>query len=423
MRIRPLLVVFALFAAFALPALAQRPEVAEQPWPNVGFQQVLDATQVIPRMGKTHGEAGDCITDIRNAGDGSNRLFLVERRGGIWILQNGKLLPDPFLDIANLTTMDGERGLLSIAFPPGYKDKGHFYVLYTAAGRPRGNVTLARYQVDPANPNRALPNSAQILFTIPHTTYSNHNGGQLVFSPHDGYLYWGIGDGGAGYDPNNNGQNLNSYLGKLLRIDVEGKPDPGKTYRVPPDNPFVSNPNAKPEIWAFGLRNPWRFSFDPANGDLYIGNVGQDKWEQIYYAPVTSKGGENYGWSILEGSHPTSDRKEPQPQGTSSPIVLPTAEFSHSPPDRFTSITGGYVYRGSAIPAWQGFYFFSDWGNSEVWAMHRDSSGVWQTHQVDNSQSPLVQPPTLGVDEQGNLYSAGFGDGKIYEFIERPTGD
>jgi glucose/arabinose dehydrogenase len=418
------LAALALSVVPALPALAQRPLAADKPWPRVALQVVLDATTTIPTLGHTHGEYGDCIIDIRNAGDGSNRLFLLERQAAIWILQDGKLLPDPFLRLpSNITTMDGERGLLSVAFPPNFKTSQHFYVLYTDNQGPRpGNVTLARYQVDPKNPNHALPDSGQILFSIPHTKYPNHNGGQLVFGP-DGYLYWGIGDGGAGYDPNNNGQNLNAYLGKLLRIDVEGKPDPGKTYRVPPDNPFVNTPNAKPEIWAFGLRNPWRFSFDPLNGDLYIGNVGQDKWEQIYYAPASSKGGENYGWSIYEGTHDTLDTKPPQKPGTSTPIVFPVAEFSHrrSGPDRFVSITGGYVYRGSQYPDWKGVYFFSDWGISQIWALRRDPNGQWERHQVDDNQSPAFHPATFGVDEKGNLYTAGFSDGKIYQLTEAPA--
>ena len=420
MRLLPALTVALLATLAALPALAQRPVATEKPWPHVALQEFFDPTKAIPSLGKTRAprEEGDCIMDLRNAADGSNRLFLVTRKGVIYILQNGKLLPDPLLDISNLTTMDGERGLLSLAFPPNFKTSQHFYVLYTASGRPRGNVTLARYQIDPKNPNRALPDSAQILLTITHTQYSNHNGGQIAFGPNDGDLYWSIGDGGAGYDPNFNAQNLSSYLGKILRLDVEGKPDDGKPYRIPTDNPFLNNPAAKPEIWAIGLRNPFRFSFDSLNGDLYIGNVGQDQWEEIYYTPGTSKGGENYGWSIVEGTHSTvNDAHQKQTPGTTTPITFPVAEFSHKP-QGFISITGGYVYRAAEFPDWKGTYFFSDWIKSQIWALRRDANGQWQTRQVDGPNAPAIHPVSFGTDEKGTLFITSFADGKIYKLIQ-----
>jgi glucose/arabinose dehydrogenase len=424
---RPLLAALALLGFLAVPAVAQRPVTGEKPWPRVDFQEVFDTTKTIPSMGKTRNEGGNCVIYLTNAADGSNRLFVVARNGEIWIAQNNTLLPEPFLDISKLTSMDGERGLLSVAFPPDFKTSGKFYVDYTdGVSRPRGNVTLARYSVDPKNPNRALPDSGQVLLTIPHTKNSNHNGGQLQFGP-DGMLYMSVGDGGAQYDPNNNGQNLDSLLGKILRLDVTAKPDDGLAYHIPATNPFVKTPNARGEVWCFGLRNPWRFSFDSANGDLYIGNVGQDKWEQIYYAPASSKGGENYGWSIYEGNHLTTDDprsgKKTQPQGTPNPIVFPVAEFSHSPPDHFISITGGYVYRADEFPTWKGVYFFSDWGNSQLWALRRDAQGQWHTHQVDDNKSPLAQDASFGVDEKGNIYVASFGDGKVYKLIERATED
>jgi glucose/arabinose dehydrogenase len=422
-------------------AFGQRPETEEKPWPRVGFELVFDGPKNISTLGtnaRMGSEGGDTIIDIRNAGDGSGRLFLVQRIGKIDILQDGKLRPDPFLDISNLTNMRGERGLLSMAFPANYKQKGHFYVYYTDL---QGNPTLARYKTDPANPNRALRDSAEILLTVPHPRYSNHNGGQLQFGP-DGMLYFGIGDGGSARDPNDNGQNLGVLLAKMIRIDVEGPPDPGKPYRVPPDNPFVKNPKARPEIWALGVRNPWRFSFDPANGDMYIANVGQDLWEQIYYAPSTSKGGENYGWSLYEGTH---DMKPEQPLGTSYPITWPVAEFYHYEPYYFKSITGGYVYRGAEYPAWQGIYFFSDWLSSQIWALRRDADGTWQTHLVDASKIELDRlgdsdnatqdttdmaywqhacrgSVTFGTDEKGNLYVSGFYDGNVYRLVERPAG-
>jgi glucose/arabinose dehydrogenase len=377
---------------------------------------VLDGPKFIPGLGHTEWENGDIIMSLANAGDGSNRLFVVERQGRVWILQDGQLLPAPFLDVSNLTTTDLERGLQSIAFPPDYKTTGRFYIFYTAAGQPAGNLTLARYQVDPKNPNRALPGSGQILLSIPHQPYANHNGGGIAFGP-DGMLYWFTGDGGIAKDTFNNGQNLQTLLGKALRLDVEGPPDPGLAYRIPPDNPFVKNPRARPELWAVGLRNPWRFTFDSANGDLYIANVGQEDWESIYYAPGGDPGGENYGWSIYEGTHPM----KPQPAAdTGHGITFPVAEFSHTGDGHFNSIIGGYVYRGAEFPHWRGVYFFSDWMTSQVWALRRDESGLWHTHQVDGGQCPVLQPDTFGQDEKGNLYLAGFADGKLYKLIERP---
>jgi glucose/arabinose dehydrogenase len=411
-----------LLAAFAR---AQHPQLdnsaGEKPWPNVGFVEVFDGTK-IPTLGRTNGESGDVITDMRGAGDGSGRIFLAERLGKILILKDGKLLPDPFLDITPQRT-NSERGMLSIAFPPDYKSKGHFYVYRTDYAN--GDVVIERYKVDPQNPDHALADSAEEILRVTHRTQSNHNGGQLQFGPKDGFLYFGIGDGGAGYDPPLNGQNIGVLLGKMLRIDVESKPDEGKAYHVPTDNPFLHTPGARPEIWAFGVRNPWRWSFDPVNGDMYIGHVGQDHWEQIYYAPGGDKGGENYGWSIIEGTHAIPFAKNTdQPRGPNPKITYPVAEFSHDIPPLFTSITGGYVYRGKEFPDWQGVYFFSDWGNGhgtvlgQIWAMRRDADGNWETHQVDGNVSPLKKCHSFGIDDDGNLYAMSFADGKIYKLVD-----
>jgi glucose/arabinose dehydrogenase len=412
----------ALFVLLACAARAQHPTTqsvsGETSWPRVGFVEFLNGRTYIPSLGRTRGEAGDCFIDMRGAGDGSGRIFLVTRRGVIYIMQNGKFLSEPFLDISAKTTMAGERGLLSMAFPPDYKTKGHFYVYYTDT---TGDVNIVRYKVDPTNPNRALDDSAETILRVTHRRYVNHNGGQLHFG-RDGMLYFGIGDGGLGFDPDLNGQNLGILLGKMLRIDVEGPPDPGKAYHVPADNPFVKTPGALPEIWALGLRNPWRWCFDEANGDMYIANVGQNLWEQIYYAPGTSKGGENYGWSLYEGTH---DLKPDQKMGTPYGITFPVAEFGHIDPPVFISITGGYVYRGKEFPGWQGIYFFSDWGNGgdfgQIWALRRDASGQWQTHQVDDNKSPIEKTDSFGTDDDGNLYALSFGDGKIYKLIELPA--
>ncbi len=411
----------------ASSAIAQRPQMdatgGEKPWPKVGFVEIFDGTK-IPTLGRTNGENGDIITDMRGAGDGSGRIFLSERLGKILILKDGKLLPDPFLDITPQAT-NQERGLLSIEFPPDYKHKGHFYTYRT--DYETGDVIVERYKVDPKNPDHALADSAETILRVEHRWAPNHDGGQLHFGP-DGMLYFGLGDGGGAYDPRLNAQNIGVLLGKMLRIDVEGKPDPGKAYHVPADNPFLKTPGAAPEIWAFGLRNPWRWSFDSANGDMYIGNVGQDHWEQIYYQPGKDKGGENYGWSTIEGTHALlKPENTNQPKGPNPKITFPVAEFSHDAPPIFISITGGYVYRGKEFPSWQGVYFFSDWGNSkkqelgQIWAMRRDADGNWQTHQVDDNLSPLRKCHTFGTDDNGNLYALSFADGKIYKLIELPA--
>jgi glucose/arabinose dehydrogenase len=251
---------------------------------------------------------------ITHAGDGSGRIFIVEQEGRIRILQEGQLLPDPFLDIQERVRCCGEEGLLGLAFPTGYQEKDYFYVYYT---RTDGNNQVSRFHLGPDS-NIADPYSEEELLFLHHPNHSNHNGGQIAFGP-DGSLYIGTGDGGGAGDPANNAQNLESLMGKILRIDVEaahlilenpiylpllngGSVISTGAYRIPADNPFLNKPEAQPEIWAYGLRNPWRFSFDPENGDLYIADVGQREMEEINYQPAASGGGENYGWRILEGN-------------------------------------------------------------------------------------------------------------------------
>jgi len=434
-------------------AQAQRPVAAAKPWPNVGFQEVFDAATFFPSMAKANpppagnGEDGDMFTGLTNAGDGSGRIYLVERVGKIWTVENGKILSEPFLDLTSLTNYfpaNSERGLLSLAFSPDYKNDHTFYVYYTSAASGNGpsatggDLTIARYKVDPKDPYHALKDSGEVIWSLAHPQV-NHNGGTIAFGK-DGMLYLGTGDGGGGNDMTNNAQNLGILLGKMLRFDVKSPPDAGKKYHVPADNPFVNNPNAKPEIWALGVRNPFRFSFDTDNGDLYIGNVGQDQYEQVYYQPVTSKGGENYGWSIYEGTHELTAigggpvaGKPPQTPGTPT-ITYPVADFPHPPrtggfrapvqvgPNDFRCIIGGYVYRGAEFPNWDGVYFFSDWLTCEVWAMRKDADGKWETHEVDGGlgKDPAQGVVTFGTDEKGNLYLTSFGNGKIYKLVETP---
>jgi len=268
----------------------------------------------------------DLIRPVDLQDDGSGRLFIIEKPGRIRLLENGQLLPTPFLDIGDRVNDDSnEMGLLGLAFHPNYAQNGFFYVNYTGAG---GNTFISRFQ---ASGNSADPNSESILLKVDQP-FPNHNGGVLVFGP-DGYLYAGLGDGGAQGDPFGNAQNVDVLLGKILRIDV----DSAQPYAIPPDNPFGN------EILHYGLRNPWRISFDRLTGDLFIADVGQGEWEEIDFVPAGSRGGLNFGWDYYEGNH------DYDPQGIAGEYVFPVAEYSHA--EGGCSVTGGHVYRGS-IPEW-----------------------------------------------------------------------
>jgi glucose/arabinose dehydrogenase len=331
---------------------------------------------------------------ITHAGDKSNRMFVVEKKGTIAILHDGKRSATPFLDVSSLITSGGsEQGLLGLAFHPQYSSNGRFFIYYTASN---GDNTLARYQVSD-NPDVADPNSATVLFAQPDFA-ANHNGGMLAFGP-DGHLYVGLGDGGGGGDPQSNGQNRSTLLGKLLRLDVSGD----QPYAIPPDNPWPSGADgARPEIWAYGLRNPWRFSFDRATGDLYIGDVGQNAHEEIDFQPAGASGGLNYGWSVREALHCfQADPCE------SNDMVDPVAEYSH---DQGCSVTGGYVYRGAAFPSLAGVYIFGDYCSGTIWSLHRDGSGTWEQRELLDSGLSIS---SFGEDEAGELYVVDLG-GTLY---------
>jgi glucose/arabinose dehydrogenase len=336
---------------------------------------------------------------ITHAGDGSGRIFIVEQRGTIKIVRNGIILPQPFLDISARVNNVGEQGLLSVAFPPGFATKQYFYVYYT---RHTGNNLVARYSVS-ADPDVADPTSEERIIGFLHPTFANHNGGQLAFSPRDGFLYIGTGDGGGAGDPNGNAQNPLSLLGKILRIDVESGPGVSKPYKIPRRNPFRGVAGFRREIWALGVRNPWRFSFDRATGDMYIGDVGQATREEIDFQPAGARGGRNYGWNILEGrlcfSPPTGCVK---PAGYRGPIT----NYNHA---LGVSVTGGYVYRGITYPALQGFYFFADL-TGKVFSLARSTS--WQRALLLQSALTIT---TFGEDEPGNLYLADYASGQIFE--------
>ncbi|MSQ22945.1 MAG: glucose dehydrogenase [Chloroflexi bacterium] len=338
-------------------------------------------------------------THVTPTGDASGRLFVTERAGRIQVVRDGRLLPTPFLDIRSLVGSRGdEQGLLSVAFHPRYSENGRFFVYYTD---PSGTITIARYEASP-NPDVADPGAAAVLLRVAHSSAPNHNGGLLAFGP-DGYLYAGLGDGGGAGDQFRNAQSLVTLLGKLLRIDV----DSAEPYGIPPSNPFVDVPSARPEIWAYGLRNPWRYAFDRANGDLYIGDVGQNRYEEIDLQAANSTGGTNYGWPILEGFHcypvgDTCDRSGFEP---------PIAEYDHR---LGCSISGGFVYRGIAAPRVQGVYFYADFCSGRLWALDYTTDGTWRQAEVLNTHLNIS---TFGEDEAGEIYIASLEPGALHRLV------
>ncbi|MEM1181611.1 MAG: PQQ-dependent sugar dehydrogenase [Acidobacteriota bacterium] len=323
---------------------------------------------------------------IRNAGDGSNRLFIVEQGGLIKILQNGSVLPTPFLDLTTPVTSGGEQGLLGLAFHPNYASNGYFYVNYTRSGSPLDQTVVERYTVSAGNANVADPTSATEIIVIDQT-FSNHNGGDLHFNPIDGYLYIGMGDGG-GWDTS---QDLTTLLGKMLRIDVDG----GSPYAIPAGNPYVGDASALDEIWAVGLRNPWRWSFDSATGDMLIGDVGEGAWEEMNFA-AHNDAGVNYGWPCREGN---DDFQSAFCDGTET-LTAPFYEISHD--TGACSVIGGYVYRGSEIPSLSGYILFNDWCSGETFFANQTSPGVWTTTQWDDV--PGFNLVGYGEDENGEIY-------------------
>ena len=327
--------------------------------------------------------------DIAHAGDGSGRLFIALQRGEILIYDGERVLPDPFLDIASLVLCCRERGLLGFAFHPNYVENGYLFVNYTNKS---GNTVIARYQVS-SDDNVVDPASATELLTVTQP-YSNHNGGQLRFGP-DGYLYIALGDGGDGGDPQNFAQNLESLLGKMLRIDVDGE----TPYAVPPDNPTFDN--VRSEIWALGLRNPWRFSFDRKTGDLFIADVGQQQREEVSFQPAGSKGGENYGWRCFEGRLIYS----PSTKCDKGKLTEPILDYAHSSGN--CSVTGGYRYRGAPVSAFVGDYFFADFCTGRIWAATEQDDGSWLSREVMDTNYRFS---TFGEDETGELYIAHLND-------------
>ncbi|MFA6956967.1 MAG: PQQ-dependent sugar dehydrogenase [Thermoanaerobaculia bacterium] len=328
---------------------------------------------------------------ITTAPGDPGRLFVTEQTGRVRIIRNGALLASPFLDIADRISCCGERGLLSVAFHPAYQANGYFFVNYT--GRD-GSTSVSRFKVSASDPDRADASSEVVILTLAQP-FANHNGGQLQFGP-DGYLYIGTGDGGSGGDPQNHAQNPRDLLGKMLRIDI----DSGFFYHVPPTNPVLDGERS--EIWAIGLRNPWRFSFDMATGDLYIADVGQSLWEEIDYQPASSAGGENYGWNLMEASH----CYKPATLCDDGSLVKPILEYSHS---EGCSVTGGYVHRGRSGRLY-GSYLYGDFCSGFIRRAKRDAAGSW------SSTTILVTGfliSSFGQDASGEVYVADYG-GTIY---------
>jgi glucose/arabinose dehydrogenase len=353
------------------------------------------------------------VTDIQSPRDGSGRLFILEQAGRIRVLKGGQLLVEPFLDIRSRVVSGGERGLLGLAFPPDYAAKGWFYVNYTEGrGAPDLRTVIARYRVSPDNPDLADPASEERILVV-NQPFDNHNAGQLAFSPLDGYLYIGLGDGGSGNDPQRNGQNPAALLGKMLRIDVESSVASGATpYRIPDSNPFLDDSRFRPEIWALGLRNPWRYSFDRESGDLWIADVGQNRLEEVNFQPASSPGGENYGWVTMEASLCVT------PGCNTAGLTLPVFEYGRN---LGASITGGFVYRGSRYPSRRGVYFVADYVSARIWAVRRGASG-WENRQISELPGRLIS--TFGEDEDGEIFFATYDarDSRIFWLAdERPA--
>ncbi len=336
-----------------------------------------------------------------SAGDETGRLFVVEQAGRIEIIDNGTLLATTFIDLSAVVSQDilsgySERGLLGLAFHPDFEENGEFFVNYTR--RSDGGSVVARYRVSESDPNVADPGSEEILLTLDQP-YPNHNGGHLAFGP-DGYLYIAFGDGGAANDPLLTGQDPTDWYGSILRIDV----DNGAPYGIPDTNPFADGALGAPEVWAYGLRNAWRFSFDRATQDVYIADVGQNIWEEVNFVAADEAGGQNFGWNAFEGAHPFASNDAPRN------MTYPAVEYSHR--EGGCSITGGYVYRGDAIPDLQGVYFFGDYCTGLIWGAYRDASGTWQKTVLYDLD---MQLSSFAEDETGELYVVGYG-GTIYQF-------
>jgi glucose/arabinose dehydrogenase len=337
--------------------------------------------------------------------DGSGRLFIVQQGGKILVYDGTEVLATPFLDISSLVSCCGERGLLGLAFHPDFEDNGFFYVDYTDIN---GDTVVARYSVS-AQANVANVGSALTILTALQP-FSNHNGGHLEFGP-DGFLYISMGDGGGGSDPNNNAQNLGTVLGKILRVDVDSDDfpnNPDRNYAIPLDNPFVGQGGARGEIWVYGLRNPWSFSFDRLTNDLFIGDVGENTIEEIDFQSSFSSGGENYGWRCYEGNN----AHRLQGCGSIGNYDFPILNYSHS---LGCSVTGGYRYRGVQVEDLVGYYLYADFCSGRIWGATPNLGSAWTTTQLLDTTLFISG---FGEDESGELYVADLA-GSIYRIVDQ----
>lgn len=340
---------------------------------------------------------------VTNAGDGSRRLFVIEQEGTIRVVKRGKLLGRPFLDISGRIKAGGEQGLLGLAFHPRFDKNRRFYVNYTDEA---GDTVIAEYKRSRKKRNRATASSARRILTFDQP-FSNHNGGHVVFGP-DGYLYIGTGDGGSGGDPQGNGQSKDTLLGKILRIDVDARSE-DRAYGIPEDNPFVGEARSRPEIWSYGLRNPWRFSFEGSGGAMWIGDVGQNELEEIDREPASSPGGVNWGWNVKEGS----ECFEP-PSGceaASNDLTDPVAEYSH---DLGCSVTGGHVYRGRQHTEMRGLYFFADYCSGTIWTLDANEPTREEVVRMESGRSIS----SFGESESGELFVTDH-DGELLQVVPR----
>jgi glucose/arabinose dehydrogenase len=395
---RKLMMVGLLIAALGLlaaPLNAQDGVLTRSTPPDAAQFQLVQVATGFPRA-----------LHVTNAGDGTDRLFVVQQNGVIRALDADRTpFAQPFLDVSALISADAlgngytERGLLGLAFHPNYAENGTFFINYTEANS--HDSIVARYQVS-EDPNIADPASAVEVMRVAQP-FGNHNGGHIDFGP-DGYLYISLGDGGSQGDPMNNGQQTSTLLATILRIDVDG----GTSYAIPADNPFADGVDGAPEVWAYGLRNPWRFSFDPLTGDMYIGDVGQNRWEEINFQPA-GIGGLNYGWNAFEASYPYSGAAVP------ANAISPVAEYQHA--GGHCSVTAGQLYRGESVPTLQRAFVYGDFCSGQLWAVYRDDSGAWMDVQLNDTSFVIS---SFGVDEAGELYLVDYGQGgagTIYQFV------
>ena len=381
------------------PVVVDQPSLPRAPSAPAGDEPALEALEIdlVPVA-----DGFDQPLLVLGAGDGSDRLFVAEKEGLLKVVRDGQVDPEPFLDLSDSVSTDSERGLLGVAFPEGFAEHGRFYVSYTARD---GTSTISRFL---ATEDGARRDTETVLLRVAQP-FANHNGGHVAFGP-DGFLYTSLGDGGSGGDPMAHGQNLFTLLGAMLRIDVGESPESSispaeATYAIPRDNPFADGADALPEIWSYGLRNPWRFSFDRATGDLWIADVGQNAVEEVNFQPASSTGGENWGWNLFEGTAPFPPNR--QATEDRDDFAWPIVEYGHAVG---RSVTGGFVYRGAAFPQMRGVYFYGDFVSGRIWGLVRAADGSASTRELARTDLRVV---SFGEDDAGELYIVDFG-GALY---------